>query len=332
MLSFGTAEARPGLKLAPLSAFDGVVWVWLWCSPWAGLTFSWLRKVKPSSGPHCLCCEESSTWSGKKETQWAFPCPWPPNMRAEIPTSNSKHGSSWHHHRHPVRDSEAVKEPLPQLPGSDTSSCAPASSVSEACPCCPLSSKQLPYKKLPLVTLRSNLSISSSFCIFCFCPLLPSVTVSGTKYQRALTAGPSLPEAACLRMAACSTCSRRAASWPGRYPVVLAFHLWGFCFHFVICLVLMSVQSPDSEWLYLWCKRHKCSTYLDVLSGARAPRAVLGQSALSALLPRSTRGFCLVVLDSLAELVSGLPACSWECWAVFLKTDCRHWLEMYGED
>lgn len=86
-----------------------------------------------------------------------------------------------------------MKEPLPQLPGSDTSGCAPASSVSDACPCCPLGSKQLPYKKLPLVTLRSNLFISSSFCIFCFCPLLPSVTVSGTKYQRALTAGPFSP-------------------------------------------------------------------------------------------------------------------------------------------
>lgn len=59
--------------------------------------------------------------------------------------------------------------------------------------------------------------------------------------------------------------------------------------------------------------------YLDVLSRAKEPRLMLGTVSPVTFLPRSTRGLCLLILDSLAELLSGLPASSWECWTVFLR-------------
>lgn len=40
MLSAGTAEARPGLQLAPLSAFEDVVWLWLSVFPMGRLYLS----------------------------------------------------------------------------------------------------------------------------------------------------------------------------------------------------------------------------------------------------------------------------------------------------
>lgn len=141
--------------------------------------------------------------------QKCLPDPWlcPPNLRAESPMSIPRHGSLDHSHGLLVRGSEAVKEPLPELPRQTPGSASVSSTVcrkSQSLIHFLLCSKQLPSKKLQcwsLLTLRNNLYIwffPRVNLILSSHSLLPSVAVSGTTHQRALLASSSLLEAACL--------------------------------------------------------------------------------------------------------------------------------------
>lgn len=202
----------------------------------------------------------------------------------------------------------------------------PISIVSETCHCCQLCSKQPPYKKLPfwsLVILRSNLSISNSFCIrtphILSIPCFPVSLCLGLNIQGHSLLSPSLPEAACLQVAMCGMCSRSSCFW------------WTISWLSWLSTCGDSVFISSSGWFSCLFSNLTQNGFIYGAKDTNAPFTLMssvelkspdlrwGQSALSTLL-------CLLFLGSLAELVSGLPASSWECWTVFLKTDCTCWL------